>query len=53
MQPHLPLLIEAAVNISLNQDISFNVREVTIHFLEEIGDTFAKYLVKKQLMPQI
>jgi len=53
MQPHLPLLIEAAVNISLNTDISFNVREVTIHFLEEIGDTFGKYMVKKQMMTLI
>jgi hypothetical protein len=40
-------LIEAAINISLNTDLSFNVREVSIYFLEQIGDTFAKHLTKK------
>jgi hypothetical protein len=34
LQPHLPLLIEAAINISLNTELSFNVREVSIYFLE-------------------
>jgi hypothetical protein len=47
LQPHLPLLIEAAINISLNTDLTFNVREVSIYFLEQIGDTFAKHLYKK------
>jgi hypothetical protein len=47
LQPHLPLLIEAATNIALNTDLAFNVREVAIYFLEQIGDTFSKYLVKK------
>lgn len=49
LRPHLPLLIEAAINVSLNQDLSQNVREVTIHFLELIGDTFGKGLVKKNM----
>ena len=49
LQPHLPMLIEAACSVSLNQDIPFNVREVTIHFLELLGDAFGKTLVKKQL----
>ena len=40
-------MIEAAINISLNTDLSFNVREVSIYFLEQIGDTFAKHLYKK------
>jgi hypothetical protein len=34
LQPHLPLLIEAATNIALNTDLAFNVREVAIYFLE-------------------
>jgi hypothetical protein len=46
--PYLPILIDAAVNISLNADISFNVKEVTIHFLEEIGHDFCSYFVKKK-----
>jgi hypothetical protein len=47
LTPHLPLLIEAAINISLNTDLGFNVREVSIYFLEQIGDSFAKHLTKK------
>jgi HEAT repeat protein len=43
----LPLLIEAAINISLNTELAFNVREVAIYFLEQIGDSFAKHLTKK------
>lgn len=49
LRPHLPLLIAAAVNVSLNQDMMQNVREVTIHFLELLGDAFAKSLVKKDM----
>ena len=53
MQPHLPLLVDAAVNISLNVDISFNVREVTIHFLELVGETFSSYFVKKNMLDRV
>ena len=53
IKPHLPMLIEAAVNISENKDFPFNVREVTIHFLELIGDNFSKYLVKQKQLPLI
>lgn len=53
VKPHLPMLIEAAINISLNKDLPFNVRETTIHFLELIGDNFAKYLVKQKQLPLI
>jgi len=49
MQPHLPLVVNAAISVSKNTELSFNVREVTIHFLEEIGDQFGKYLAKKQM----
>ncbi len=47
MQPYLEKVITGAIAVSLNQNLSFNVREVTIHFLEEIGDTFGKYMAKK------
>ena len=47
LQPHLKLLVEAAINISLMTDLQFNVREVAIYFLEQVGDTFSKQLVKK------
>lgn len=49
MQPHLEKIITGAIAVSLNQNLSFNVREVTIHFLEEIGDSFGKYMAKKQM----
>lgn len=34
LAPHLPLLIEAAIKISLNSDFSVNLREITMLFLE-------------------
>ena len=34
LAPHLPLLIDAALKISLNTDFSINLREVTMLFLE-------------------
>lgn len=46
LRPHLALLIDAAVNLSVNADIALNVRSTTLFFLEQIGDTFSKYLVK-------
>lgn len=47
MQPHLELVVKAAITVSKTTTLSFNVREVTIHLLEEIGDSFGKYLAKK------
>lgn len=47
LAPHLPLLIEAAIKISLNTDFSLNLREITMLFLEQIGENYSKYLVKK------
>jgi hypothetical protein len=41
------MIIDAAISVSKNKDLSFNVREVTIHFLEEIGSSFGKYFAKK------
>lgn len=47
LAPHLPLLIEGALKISLNKEFSVNLREVTMLFLEQIGENYSKYLVKK------
>lgn len=49
MQPHLELIVNAAIGVSKATNLSFNVREVTIHFLEEIGDSFGKYMAKKSM----
>ena len=49
LRPHLQLLSEAAINISLNVDMAINVRSTTIFFLEQIGDTFGRSLVKKNI----
>ena len=43
------MIVDAAIGVSNNKEISFNVREVTIHFLEEIGDAFGKFMAKKQM----
>lgn len=47
LKPHLQLLIEASVNISVKADLAFNVRSTTLYFLEQLGDTFSRQLVKK------
>ena len=49
LRPHLPLLGEAAINISLNLDLQANVRQTTLFFLEEIGETFGRALAKKNI----
>jgi hypothetical protein len=41
------MVVDAAIAVSLNRELAFSVREVTIHFLEEIGSEFGKYLAKK------
>lgn len=41
-------MIEAGINLSQNEDLSFNVREITIFFLECIGDSFGKKLARKK-----
>jgi hypothetical protein len=43
------MVVDAAIAVSLNRELAFSVREVTIHFLEEIGSEFGKYLAKKQM----
>lgn len=47
MRPHLPLLIDAALKISLNQDFGLNLRELTMLFLEQVGETYSSWLTKK------
>lgn len=47
IRPHLEMLVEAALNISMNTDLQSNLREATINFLEELGDDFGKYMSKK------
>ena len=47
LRPHLALLIDASVNLSTNADLPLNVRSTTLYFLEQLGDTFSKFLVKK------
>ena len=49
LRQHLPILSEAAINISLNTDMQINVRSTTIFFLEQIGDTFGRSLAKKNV----
>jgi hypothetical protein len=47
LAPHLPLLIDAALKISVNTDFGINLREITMLFLEQIAENYSKYLVKK------
>lgn len=49
MQPHLEIVVQAAISVSKNTNLSFNVRESTIYFLENFGDNFGKYMAKKQM----
>ena len=49
LRPHLTILIQASVNLSKNQDLPMNVRATTIYFLEQLGDTFSRYLVKRDV----
>ena len=53
MQRHLELVVKAAINVSKNRELSFNVREVTIYFLVNCGDSFDKYMAKKQMIPML
>lgn len=47
LKPHLVMLIDASVNLSQSADLAYNVRSTTLYFLQELGDTFGKMLVKK------
>lgn len=42
LRPHLGILIDAAVSLSVNTDMSLNVRATTMYFLEELGVGFGK-----------
>lgn len=41
------MLVEAALNISMNTELQSNLREATINFLEELGEENAKFMVKR------
>lgn len=49
LKPHLSLLIDASVNLSMKSELPLNVRSTTIYFLEQLGDTFSKFLVRKDM----
>jgi hypothetical protein len=40
-------LIDAALKVSANTDFNINLREITMLFVEQIGENYSKYLVKK------
>lgn len=44
LKPHLPLLIDAALKISLTKDFNLNLREVTMLFLEQIAEHYPVWL---------
>ena len=47
LSPHLGLLIDAALKISVQRDYSLNLREITLLFLELVAENYSKQLVKK------
>ena len=49
LKPHITILIQAAITISMNQDLLFNVRETTIHFLTLMSMSFGKVLSKSKM----
>jgi len=48
--PHLPMIIERALEISANADYGVNLREVTMLLLELIADKYARILIKNHGM---
>lgn len=53
LSPHLPMLIDAALKVSANQNFSVNLREVTLFFLELIGEKYGRVIMKKVNGPAI
>lgn len=49
----MSLLIDAALKISAHPDYSLNLREITLLFLELIGENYSRYIVKKAGTPMI
>jgi len=47
MRPHVPMMVECALNVFQNKDLANYVREVAITFVEELGEFFARPLAKK------
>ena len=46
LRPHLPAIIEKALQIAGNPDYGVNLREVTMLFLELIAENYARVLIK-------
>ena len=42
LAPHLGLLIDAALKISLQKEYSINLREITLLFLELVAENYSK-----------
>lgn len=56
LAPHLALLIQAALKISVYKEYSLNLREITLMFLELVSENYAKFLQKrlgKEVIEQI
>lgn len=53
LAPHLPILIDAALKISMNTTFQLNLRELTMLFLEQIAENYSRYLIKKAGLPVI
>ena len=47
LAPHLPILIDAALKISVTSTFQLNLREITMLFMEQIAENYSRYLVKK------
>ena len=53
LAPHLPILIDAALKISVTSTFQLNLREITMLFMEQIAENYSRYLVKKAGLPTI
>jgi len=49
MQLHLEICVKAAINVSKMTDMSYNVREATIYFLERCGFEYGSFMAKKHM----
>jgi len=47
LKPHLNLLIEAALKISVNEEYSMNLRELTLLFLEMVAENYNASLASR------
>jgi len=47
LSSHLPMLIDAALKVSSNQNYSLNLREITLMFLELVAEKYGRVMAKK------